>query len=173
MSAANQSKLRGGLMLRRSNFGTQFGNLILSFLGFFVFALPVHAANLKPGPVVSSYNACSWRDNGDGTSTVKVAIRFARYIWVVANGFYSRGILVYGYNKLGRPIQNSAIVRELSMNGVNYSDEIGGSSYIVYSGLFLPQWSISDPLLANVEILIDNSQISQWPAISVQAGNIT
>ncbi|WP_126283925.1 hypothetical protein [Burkholderia stagnalis] len=153
----------------------------MSLLGLFVFVFPARAAYiLETGSVINGYRSCTWRDNGNGTSTLSLSVNF-KWGFDSTNGvFWTRGFLIYAYDKNGKMKPSDAIASTVWLNGISHSGNYLGDGYTMYHGAYIgptlngkEQWINSSPFSANVEFLIYNSMISDWPAISIRAGNFT
>ncbi|WP_139192745.1 hypothetical protein [Pseudomonas sp. NFIX28] len=60
------------------------------------------------------------------------------------------------------------------MNGKKYIGRYSGEGYIIfYSQVVGTSWVNKEPFLASVEVTIDNSAITSWPAVAIRAGNYT
>ena len=137
------------------------------------------AFNLITGQVVDSYGSCSWRDNGDGTSTLNLVMNFKKAFTGQGNFVYfsTRGVMIYTYNKYGQmnPSGNSA--KKVWINSVQNTGYYTGTDYVIYHGTSInglsPQWKTREPFAAEVSVLIENSKIADWPAVSIRAGNYT
>lgn len=127
---------------------------------------------LKLAKVVDSYGQCSWRNNGDGTSTVQVVFNFKAA--VKENTIYpfrSRGVLLYTYDANGKMKPSSAAAKSAMMDGHKSAGAYPGDGYVMYYSD--AQWSNKQPYAALVELQIDNAVIKDWPGVSVRAGNFT
>ncbi|WP_155637471.1 hypothetical protein [Burkholderia cepacia] len=170
------------MMLKRSHFGIRSWIVIFSLMGWCFYSGSVRAAIiLETGSVINGYRACAWRDNGNGTSTLSMVVDFKKG-FNSNNGFgefLSRGFLVYTYDKGGKMKPSGATATNIRLNGVLNLGRYIGNDYVMYYGNYpdaeVPrdQWIIKSPFSANVEVLIDNSRIADWPAVSVRAGNFT
>lgn len=165
-----------------------FASVIIGFVS--VYASPAAAAfKLLMAKVVDSYGACSWYNNGDGTSTIKLVVNYRGItgnLGAQANGslrpdymFNSRGILVYTYDSSGKMRPSSAAARYVSMDGAKSAQAYNnGVDYVMYNGTYtssnnIPEWAKKGKFTANVEIQINNSVIRDWPGIAIRAGNFT
>ncbi|WP_269501793.1 hypothetical protein [Burkholderia sp. IMCC1007] len=158
---------------------------LLSMLSVSAFAW----SQLIESPLTNGYGACSWQENGDGTSTLRVSINFKEAAGHIGNEwrFYSRGVLLYTYDKNGTMNQSSSPAKTVRMNGIPYKTLwLGGWGYQMYTGgtnscvncggqypEVAREWKRSEAFVADVEVVIDNSVLSDWPALSIRAGNST
>ncbi|SDZ62053.1 hypothetical protein SAMN03159453_05149 [Pseudomonas sp. NFIX28] len=86
----------------------------------------------------------------------------------------SRGILVYSYDKNGRPISSSTPATAVYINGLKNDNKYSGEDYIMfYNSAGTGGWGNIDAFLASVEVTINNSAITNWPAVAIRAGNYT
>lgn len=163
-------------MLRKSNcgIGVKIGTAVLSFFGIFLVVRPAHAWSLEAASVINSYQGCSWRRNGDGTSTLSMVVNFKKGFGSRDNPtFGSRGFLVYTYDRSGTMKQSARDARSIRLDGLAHDYTYTGRGYTVYyrynkSG----SWREISPFSANVEVLIDDEKIVDWPAVSIQAANV-
>ncbi|WP_157378466.1 hypothetical protein [Burkholderia ubonensis] len=155
---------------------TKLINAALMFC-FFIYVNHANAqTNLTFDDISNGYSSCSWRDNGDGTSTLGLMIDYK-----TSDGhtggyrFNSRGLLVYAYDKSGMVNISRPAAINAYMGGARNIRVYQGRSYYMYHGTSLvgTQWVKTSPFVANVEVVIDNSVVTAWPAISLQAGNFT
>ncbi len=149
--------------------------LRISILTVVLFGLVGNAAAYKLNlmPVINGYSNCSWRDNGNGTSTLGVSISYMEAPLNLGGWrFRSRGILFYKYNKNGVMQPSSASVLSIALNGEASSQSWTSQGYVMYYG-DLAQWQRKEPFLANIELTIRNSDVKDWPAVSVRAGIFT
>lgn len=154
----------------------------LPIIAFFILLilLPARASAfiLKVSDLSYGYGTCSWTENGNGTSTVRVAVRYKEGSGKHLGGkeFVSRGLLLYTYDKNGIPKPNNAIAKSATLNGVPSAKEsFTGDGYTMYmqhhsSGTI---WSNDKEFVADFEVVIDNSLVSDWPAFGLRAGNFT
>ncbi len=97
-------------------------------------------SELIEDPLSNGYGACSWRDNGNGTSTLRVTINFKEAAGHIgkAHTFYSRGIMLYTYKTGG--VMNlepstPAPAQSVRLNGVPAKGVwLGGRGYKMYHG---------------------------------------
>ncbi|MXN76215.1 hypothetical protein GR157_15890 [Burkholderia sp. 4701] len=160
----------------RSNFGVRAGAALL-WLASWAFASPAQAFVLELKSVINGYRACGVRDNGDGTSTLNFSVDFKTGVSSSNGAFQTRGFMIYTYDKNGKLRPSSAVARNVWLNGVKNASMYSGADYVMYHGVSnsapYEQWKIRDSFVANVEVLISNSLISDWPAVSVRAGSYT
>lgn len=134
------------------------------------------AATLQTVDIIQSYKSCYWHNNGDGTSTIKLAIDFKK-----AEKYYgkfewaSRGILIYTYDESGKLVPNSNAAIKIQLNDEKNERVYRGNDYFIYYGGKdgTSAWYTKSPFVANMEILIDNSKIAKWPGLVVRAGGYT
>ncbi|AIO28258.1 hypothetical protein [Burkholderia cepacia] len=153
-------------------------------------ALPFDASaqifKLQLANVANSYGACSWRNNGDGTSTINVTINYRTItgnLGKTSSGalapdtvFNSRGILIYTYDRNGKLNPSSAAARYVALNGVRSSKSYEGMGYVMYHNgrdNTLVNWGTKQAFTADVEVNINNSAIKDWPGVAIRAGNYT
>ncbi|MBU9675396.1 hypothetical protein KTF37_00890 [Burkholderia multivorans] len=128
------------------------------------------------------YHSCSWTDNGNGTSTLRVSIDYKPSEGrTLGQPFLSRGILVYAYDRNGRMLESSDIAEAVYMGGNRQTIVSPGrhgyvmyNGYIVGSGLNPPDytwWGVTRAFTAQVTVIVDNARIEHWPALSIRAGN--
>jgi hypothetical protein len=118
--------------------------------------------------VIDSYGACSWRDNGNGTSTVDLIINFKS----ISRTFLSRAILVYSYDRNGVMRPGRDVVRTMMMDGVHFNVfSIWVGDYAIYANHWDMPWINGRAFSANVNIVINNSAVADWPALSIRAAN--
>lgn len=161
------------------------GTVLLAVL-FFVPSVNTFAwSELIDDPLSNGYSACSWQENGDGTSTLRTTIDFKEAAGHVGNSpyFTSRAVLLYSYDKNGVMHILTSPVKAVRMNGHSYRYLWrGGWGYQLYSGGRVcgvgcpwpdvaPEWKRGEAFVADVEVVIDNSIVSDWPALSIRAGN--
>ncbi|MBU9557076.1 hypothetical protein [Burkholderia multivorans] len=127
------------------------------------------------------YHSCSWTDNGDGTSSVRVSIDYKPSEGrTLGQPFLSRGILVYAYDKNGGMFQSSDIARAVYMGGNRHTIVGPGRGYIIYNGYQIGDglnppaytwWGVTRAFTAQVTVIVDNAKIEDWPALSIRAAN--
>ncbi|MFJ2362204.1 hypothetical protein ACIPIN_00535 [Pseudomonas sp. NPDC087697] len=121
--------------------------------------------------ISNSYSNCSYRDNGNGSSTVSVDISYkAADGHVGLAGFQGRGIMLYKYDKNGNAMLGSTPAYWLYMNGTSYGQTLPYSTYSMYLGYEYSWWN-RDPFVARVVATMYTKELSAWPAISVRAAN--
>lgn len=148
-------------------------------------------ANIQYANVINSYGACSWQNNGDGTSTINLVVNYRPITGNLGknpNGslrpdsvFNSRGVMVYTYDTFGKMRPSSAAAKYVVMNGTRHSKLYDkNSKYVMYYALTegpkpmpLPGWDNTGTHSVMIEILIANSAIKDWPGIAIRAGNYT
>jgi len=127
--------------------------------------------------VVNSYEGCQWINNGNGTSTVKVTFRYRSTDGALGGlAFLSRGVLIYRYDAYGNLWPTADVAQSVSINGEKTAQAPYVSrAYVIYkntAGSSLP-WRTQYAYTAQVEILISNAAIKDWPGIAIRAGNYT
>ncbi len=136
-----------------------------------------HSYNLVLDNLSNGYSACSWHDNGNGTSTVRASIDYKESSGHTGGEeFQSRGILIYTYDKNGALNKDNAIARSVTLNGKpSYYKPYKGKDYLMYSNSAWGNnpWKYTSQFIANIEAVIDNSIVSEWPALGIRAGNYT
>ncbi|MBN3787648.1 hypothetical protein [Burkholderia sp. Ac-20353] len=154
---------------------------IILMLSLLIFAGKASAYVLQLGKVVDNYSACSWESRGDGTSRLRVTVNYREgfamggYIWK------SRGLLVYTYNAKGQVNPSGGAAQAMWLNDVYYGSQYSDASgYVMYHGVAVgeggtirPQWGIEQPFTARFDIIIQDSSVKDWPAVSLRAGNFT
>jgi len=132
------------------------------------------AWTLQYSDLSDSYSNCSFQDNGDGTSTASVTFNYKDAKGHVGSfRFQRRGILIYSYDKNGKVIPNSAPAKTVSLNGVSTTSFTSiGSNYAMYYGRS-GAWMVESAFTAKVSVVVNNSVIAAWPALSIRAGNYT
>lgn len=121
----------------------------------------------------SGYSSCSFKDNGDGTSTLQVTISYKTSSGHTdGRTFGSRGILLYTYDADGKLKNSSTVAKTLTLNGIEYSSTYPGEGYLMYLGGVSP-WTTASAVTTSVEVQVDNSSIATWPAVGIRAGNFT
>ncbi|WP_159085740.1 hypothetical protein [Burkholderia sp. MSMB0856] len=149
-----------------------------SFLMVILYVLASNGAaaySLELAPLSNGYSNCSWRDNGDGTSTVGVMISYKEASGNTgSSSFTSRGVLIYTYDKNGGVGPSAAAAKFVMLNEEQNSNAYVGSGYVMYHGATTNgDWKKETPLTANLKIVFDNAYLREWPAITVRAGNFT
>ena len=129
---------------------------------------------LKYADLSYGYSNCSYADNGNGTSSIKVTISYKPGTSQSTGGapFKARGIILHSYNAQGVSNADGNVAYGLSLNGVKTLTGSRGSNYFMYYEIG-PVWGNSSAFIANIEAVIQNSALKAWPAIGVRAGNIT
>ncbi|WP_414442793.1 hypothetical protein [Burkholderia sp. 22PA0106] len=124
--------------------------------------------------VASGYSGCGWIDNGDGTSTLSVDINYKPVAGALPPGLslFGRGILIYNYSKDGSLNPSANLASSITLDGTASSKVYSGQGYVMYSGR-LGNWRNTASFVAHYVLRINNSIVSEWPAISVRAGNYT
>ncbi|MGR4041278.1 hypothetical protein P7C00_20360 [Pseudomonas sp. JDS08PS003] len=128
---------------------------------------------LKYSDLSNSYSNCSFKDNGNGTSTLQVTISYKTASGHTnGNTFESRGVLIYTYDANGKLKTSSTVAKNLTLDGNKYSRTYTGEDYVIYRGSS-GSWTTLSPITASVEVQVDNSNIAAWPAVGIRAGNYT
>ncbi|ALR76426.1 hypothetical protein AO703_08995 [[Enterobacter] lignolyticus] len=121
----------------------------------------------------SGYSQCSWKDNGNGTTTFGVTISFNDTAGRTGTArFISRGILVYTYDKSGNLNSSSLVADAVFINGVKHDRGGQPGNYAIYMNL-AGGWYYTSAFTAKVEVTVQNKKIADWPAIAIRAGNYT
>ncbi|WP_157661021.1 hypothetical protein [Burkholderia ubonensis] len=143
---------------------------VLSIIGKVNAFPPLITTDLSNG-----YSACSWIDNGNGTSTINLKISYKPTLGYIANSFfYSRSILVYPYDQYGQFDISSNAVESVWMNGDKNSKKFVNDRWnLVTYYSTRGAWMTERAFVADVEVLIKNSEVAAWPAIAVRAANST
>lgn len=128
---------------------------------------------LKYSNLSNGYSSCSFKDNGNGTSTLQVTISYkAASGHTDGKSFTSRGVLIYTYDANGKLKTSSTVAKNLTLGGSKSSSAYTGEDYVIYYGSNSP-WATSSAVTTTVELQVDNSNIAAWPAVGVRAGNYT
>lgn len=145
-----------------------------------LFSGAAFAANpLLLSDVSNGYRGCKWADNGNGTSTLNVTIDYKESAGHTSSwDLWSRAILLYTYDKSGNMNPNTAAGKGVYMNQIKYAIALKMPTYIIYYGDRKGQgqpvgWSTEDAFTAYYEIILDNSYVRDWPAVSIRATNRT
>ncbi len=153
----------------------------LSIVGLMIFMMMIAcddavSQEILKTDVISSYNGCLWRDNGNGTTTVSAIFSYKRALGRIGNRviMLSRSVQILGFDKNGVP--RSVATREVRLNGVigNYNLYISpGMVYGDYRAHPLDgHWHEPRPFAAEFTVTVDNTAIAEWPALGLTAGNI-
>ncbi|MGS1105623.1 hypothetical protein ACVCNH_05190 [Achromobacter anxifer] len=130
---------------------------------------------LKYRSVSFQYYFCSYRNNGNGTSTIGVRIDFnnVNYAAVGSGKFQRRGLLLYAYDKTGTP-KSTAFANAVYTGHERLSDVITGpdGSYAMYTTQYSRLWNGDIGFPEYIMIDFNNVHIAEWPAIGVRAGHI-
>ncbi|MEK6355263.1 MAG: hypothetical protein V4796_19215 [Burkholderia cenocepacia] len=146
----------------------------ISFVGLFLVAYPAHAAfNLEYGSVIYSYGNCKWGSDGSGSSKLSMGVSFKRGFGSSNAPYWSRGIMVYTYDKNGNLKDGTGIVKAVYLNGVNSTHLYYGNEYAIFYAPYKDAWRNQEEFFASVEVVVDDSKIADWPAVSVRAANAT
>ncbi|WP_155629703.1 hypothetical protein [Burkholderia territorii] len=124
---------------------------------------------------MDGYSACSWTDNRDGTSTASVTIHF-RDGRETEGDFQTRGIALYRYDRNGVATPAGPAAERVVLNGIPNVHEYWSfgpyQAYTPLSGdLSWKDWKVRDPFVANVQVILKNSKIADWPGIGIRAVN--
>lgn len=139
-------------------------------VGMALYAGKASALKMKYSNLSNGYSNCSYVSNGNGTSTVKVSISYKQAAGHAGSLTYvARGIILYSYNAKGGLNVSSNIARALSVGGVAPFGAYQGEDYYIYYNV----WGGEEPFTADVVIVFNDSDIAQWPALGVRAGNFT
>jgi hypothetical protein len=130
---------------------------------------------LEKKSIITGYSACSWVSNGNGTSTLRVNMNYKNATGSSNGGFSTRAVLLYTYDKNGVMKPSSAAAKYVSLGGIKseYGSNFSGNYVLYTQGSDKYPWNRADAFVAAFEILIDDAVVSDWPGISVQAGNYT
>lgn len=150
-------------------------------LAFFVAGHVYASYELGEFDVSDRYHSCSWTDNGNGTSTLRVSIDFKPSAGrTLGQVFLSRGILVYAYDRNGGMLESSDVAQAVFMGSVRHSIVSPGRGYVMYNGYIVgsglnppdySEWGVTRAFTARVTVIVDNAKIEHWPALSIRAGN--
>ncbi|MCA8476407.1 MULTISPECIES: hypothetical protein [Burkholderia] len=171
-------------VIRRATERMRWIAFTLPMLAFFVvdhaYAVSVKY-DLVEIDIIDRYHSCSWTDNGNGTSTLRVSIDFkATEGRTYGQAFLSRGIMVYGYDKNGTMLQSSDVAQAVFMGSVRHSIVYFGKGYVMYNGYIVgsgiepprySEWGVTRAFTASVRVIVDNANVEDWPALSIRAGN--
>lgn len=147
----------------------------LFFIGM-GFAVNAAGFVLDYSDLSTGYSNCSYRDNGNGTSSLQLSIDFkqsaghsGKYPW------QSRGILLYAYDRYGRLSSSTRVSNDVKLDGTRFQAVYFGAGYTMYHGTTLENtsWRQTAPFTATVTFSIYNISIEDWPALAVRAGNFT
>lgn len=148
--------------------------LTLPFTVAFGLCINQVSANSLVLASMAEYHGCSYTDNGNGTSNLRVDI-----VWKEAKGnfgeeqFKARAIMIYAYNETGKPIPGQNSVRTLNIGGSPSDLTFTRADYSLYTNVNSSYWNFTGARSSTVFITIDNSVIKQWPAVAVRAGHYT
>ncbi len=138
---------------------------------------------LQPADVVSSYGACSWKSNGNGTSTITMTVTFKKPPVPQGVVFISRSLLIYTYDKSGKPKPSSAAAYSVALNNMVATDTINISSggYVMYA--YYPRtgsitgpdnpWLNRGEFTGTYEVKIKDAMVEDWPAVALRPGIYT
>ncbi|UOB58020.1 hypothetical protein MRS60_27975 [Burkholderia pyrrocinia] len=134
------------------------------------------AVALELTDLISGYRNCSWIDQGDGTSKIKLDIDFKDSSGHTGKwAFVSRSIMISTYDKNGTVGPSSEIVpkSDVTMGSAAPSRvwTPSDNSYSMYYGG--GSWNNGNQFSGNVVIRINNEKVAAWPGIAVRAGNYT
>ncbi|MCX4220257.1 hypothetical protein MKZ87_21670 [Pseudomonas sp. MCal1] len=122
--------------------------------------------------ISEGYSSCSYVNNGDGTSTISLDIKFKKTPQYISGAYFiSRAVMLFLYNKEGRLTPSSSAAKTVSINGSNGYAYIG-TYYNLYRGSG-GDWSRKDPFVATVKMVIANDVVKDWPAVGMAAGAFT
>lgn len=126
---------------------------------------------LKTADVVSGYSDCYMFDNGDGTSTAGVNFRYneTNPSRLGNATFYSRGVMFYSYDKLGKP--HNVKAKTVYLAGTESAAVYQGENYLMYFNNKF--WNKSAAITMQVTLTFSNTLIKDWGAVSIRAGNYT
>ncbi|MBN3839064.1 hypothetical protein [Burkholderia sp. Ac-20349] len=156
--------------------------ILIRILSIICLSLVAGKANavfgLKLSDLSNGYSNCSWVDNKDGTSTLRMTVSYKIITGHTGNATpVSRGLLLYAYDANGTmlpPTAHAGLVASVALNGAASSNSFGGSGYVMFHGQNAPAiWRQFYPFSANYEVRINNNKVGSWPAISLRAGNYT
>lgn len=136
------------------------------------------ALTLKTADVVSRYSDCYMFDNGDGTSTAGVNFHYneANPSRLGNATFYSRGVMFYSYDKLGKP--HNVKANTVYLGATESLGVFKGQDYLMYYGGSVqtaakPPWNNKGAGALQATLTFSNTLIKDWGAVSVRAGNFT
>lgn len=155
------------------------GKLCIFFGALGFVRCEVYAAQtLDVGDISDSYSDCTFKDNNNGTSTVSTVVNYKpikNACWSFGCGyqFLGRALIVYSYDKNGKPNASSFAASSVKLNGVEYYDRYVGVGYSLYqNSKHTPPWNTMTAFSATFVAVIPNSNLSAWPAISLHAANM-
>lgn len=168
-------------VIRRATERKRWIAFTVPMLAFFVAGHAYASYELGEFDVSDRYHSCSWTDNGNGTSTLRVSIDFKPSAGrTLGQVFLSRGILVYAYDGNGRMLESSDVAQAVFMGSVRHSIVSPGRGYVMYNGYIVgsglnppdySEWGVTRAFTARVTVIVDNAKIEHWPALSIRAGN--
>ncbi|KVG68308.1 hypothetical protein [Burkholderia pseudomultivorans] len=168
-------------VIRRATERKRWIALTVPMLAFFVADHAYAAFELAELDISNRYHSCSWTDNGDGTSSLRVSIDYKPSEGrTMGQPFLSRGILVYTYDKNGRMLGSSDVAKAVFMGSGRHSIVAYGRGYVMYNGYIVGSglnppdyspWGVTRAFTARVTVTVDNAKIEEWPALSIRAGN--
>ncbi|WP_342705631.1 hypothetical protein OHZ10_20085 [Burkholderia arboris] len=147
------------------------------------------SAALEFGNVMGSFTKCTWRSNGDGTSTIELNVFYLPIRDALGKDpsgafrpdswFTSRLVRVYTYDSTGKPDPGpqAAAATLVTMNGTYHTRAGAVYTARIYDGGTVagpvPGWDFGGFRDVTVRILINDAKIKDWPAVGVGAGNST
>lgn len=168
-------------VIRRATESKRWIAFTVPMLAFFVADHAYASYEFAELDVSDRYHSCSWTDNGNGTSTLRVSIDFKPSEGrTLGQPFLSRGILVYAYDRYGRMLESSDVAQAVLMGSVRHSIVSPGRGYVMYNGYIVgsglnpppySEWGVTRAFTARVTVIVDNAKIEHWPALSIRAGN--
>ncbi|MCA7970350.1 hypothetical protein LGM42_10710 [Burkholderia sp. AU39826] len=140
---------------------------------FALLSFDVSARRLIPDNVVDGYEGCKWQDNGDGTSTLSLKIRWREVVNQGFYGFHSRGILIYTYDASGNLKPSTQVASDVYLDGVKNSSvlTVMDNRYVLYFSPNTFLWTNGFAFTSYVEAVVENRKAGS--RVSIRAANVT
>ncbi|NIE56314.1 MULTISPECIES: hypothetical protein [unclassified Burkholderia] len=124
--------------------------------------------------VIDGYRNCTWRDNGNGTSTLTMDVGFkqhkANWAESAPHWWTSRAFLLYAYDKNGKPQNLPTMWGDVYLNGERHTLPLVYPDHWMFRG-DRGDWNKKQPFDAHIVFTIQNRFIEDWPAVSLWAAN--
>ncbi|WP_456311374.1 hypothetical protein [Serratia proteamaculans] len=121
--------------------------------------------------VVSGYSDCNLTDLGNGTSLASVLIAYKEAAGRTGySKFWSRGIMFYSYTSKGQPQYGKPT--SVFLGGELSAAPFEAPGYLIYRGL-TSVWKNEEKMTVRAEVILSNTMLTIWPAVSIRAGNYT
>ncbi|MFC6299302.1 hypothetical protein GNF76_04930 [Pseudomonas sp. CCM 7893] len=136
-----------------------------------------YSVTLELGDISSAYSNCTFKSNGNGTSTVSTVVDYKEIKRVCGIGckdpYAGRGLIIYAYDKNGKPKASSFAATSVKLNGVDNYGRYLGEGYSIYQNNYRHYpWGSMSQFSATFTAIIPDSNFSAWPAISLRAANV-